>query len=88
MGCVRFFRRQSLGFDPTVQIRFQPVEGVNYDSFLMTPVVDGMWRQHEVWDGTYTLGDLLDAHEIISVRVENQRRADEQAKVEAEANQR
>lgn len=33
-----------------------------------------MWRQHEIWDGTYTLGDLLDAHEIMSVKAENQRR--------------
>ena len=48
----------------------------------MTPVVDGLWRQHETWDGTYTLVDLLDAHEMIAVRVENQRRAQEQADIE------
>lgn len=34
----------------------------------------GMWKQHELWDGTYTLGDLLDAHEILIVKQENQRR--------------
>jgi len=34
-----------------------------------------MWRQHEVWDGTYTLDDLLDAHEIMQVKAENQERA-------------
>lgn len=41
----------------------------------MTPVVNGMWRQHECWDGTYTLDDLLDAHEMLAVRAENERRA-------------
>ncbi|WP_275541051.1 DUF6889 family protein [Clostridium tetani] len=34
-----------------------------------------MWRQHEVWDGTYTLDDLFDAHEILKVTSENERRA-------------
>lgn len=34
-----------------------------------------MWRQCEVWDGTYTLDDLLDAHEILAVTHENERRA-------------
>lgn len=33
-----------------------------------------MWRQHEVWDGTYNLDDLLDAHEIIAAKSENERR--------------
>jgi hypothetical protein len=39
-----------------------------------------MWRQHEVWDGTYNLDDLLDAHEMILVRYENEKRAHESAK--------
>ena len=34
-----------------------------------------MWQQHQVWDGTYTLDDLLDAHEIMDVKIENQERA-------------
>lgn len=34
-----------------------------------------MWQQHELWDGTYTLDDLLDAHEIMDVKNENQERA-------------
>ena len=86
MGRIRFFRRKSLGFEPSVQIRFEPVEGANYDAFLMTPVIDGMWRQHETWDGTYTLSDLLDAHEMLAVREENRRRADEQSRIESEMN--
>lgn len=39
-----------------------------------------MWKQHEVWDGTYTLDDLLDAHEILMVKHENEQRAYDAAK--------
>ena len=42
-------------------------------------MVAGLWRQHELWDGTYTLDDLLDAVELLQVTAENQRRALEQA---------
>lgn len=34
-----------------------------------------MWEQYQVWDGTYTLDDLLDAHEILEVTAENERRS-------------
>ena len=34
-----------------------------------------MWRQHELWDGTYTLDDLLDITELIRVQRENENRA-------------
>lgn len=37
----------------------------------------GAWRQHEVWDGTYDLGDLLDWHEMQSVKNENDARIHE-----------
>jgi len=74
VGRDRFFRRKSLGFVPSVTMPFIPAEGANYDAFLMTPVMDGMWRQCEAWDGAYTLGDLLDAHEMIAVREENRAR--------------
>ena len=40
----------------------------NVDEFCFLPVMAGMWRQHEVWDGTYTIDDLLDAVEMIMVR--------------------
>ena len=39
-----------------------------------------MWKQHELWDGTYTLDDLLDAAELIRVRRENEWRAAEAAR--------
>ena len=38
-----------------------------------------MWKQHELWDETYTLDDLLDAVELIRVRRENEKRAAEAA---------
>ena len=47
----------------------------NVDEFAFLPVTAGMWRQHELWDGTYTLDDLLDTVEMIRVRRENERRA-------------
>jgi len=42
-------------------------------------VAGGLWRQHELWDGTYTLDDLLDAAEMLQVKQENQLRAMESA---------
>jgi hypothetical protein len=36
-----------------------------------------MWKQHELWDGTYTMDDLLDAAELIQRRRENETRAAE-----------
>ena len=38
-----------------------------------------MWQQHELWDGTYTLDDLLDAVELIRVKRENENRAADSA---------
>ena len=47
----------------------------NLDEFLFLPVSAGMWQQHELWDGTYILDDLLDAVELIRVKRENEARA-------------
>ena len=52
----------------------------NVDEFLFLPVSAGMWKQHELWDGTYTLDDLLDITEMIRVMRENERRAAEAAR--------
>ena len=41
-----------------------------------------MWQQHQLWDGTYTLDDLLDAHELLEVTEENKRRAYEASRKE------
>jgi hypothetical protein len=37
-------------------------------------VVAGYWKQHELWDGTYNIDDLLDIHEVMAVKNENERR--------------
>ena len=47
----------------------------NVDDFLFLPVALGYWQQHELWDGTYTLDDLLDITEVIAVQRESRRRA-------------
>jgi hypothetical protein len=38
------------------------------------PVAAGLWRQHEIFDGTYDVQDLFDALEFLDVKEENQRR--------------
>ena len=48
---------------------------MNLDAFLFLPVAAGMWKQHELWDGTYTLDDLLDAIELIQVNRANEMRS-------------
>ena len=40
----------------------------------------GHWRQHELWDGTYTLDDLADMHEIMLVQAENEQILQDYAK--------
>ena len=72
----RFFRRKRTGF-PARPARFLTAEAPNLDEFLFLPVATGLWRQHELWDGTYTLDDLLDAVELIRTRRENEIRAAE-----------
>jgi len=45
--------------------------------YAYAPVMNGAWQQHQVWDGTYTFGDLLDWHEMFTVKNENERRVRE-----------
>ena len=44
---------------------------MNIDETLYAPVARGFWRQHELWDGTYPLDDLLDINEMILVQEKN-----------------
>lgn len=77
MGRRRFFRRKQLDFEAVSEVDWIVAEPANYDAFLFAPVVAGIWRQHELWDGTYSLEDLLDAHEMMVVKGENERRHQE-----------
>ena len=72
----RFFRRKRLGF-LTPAAPYLPAEASNIDELAFLPVATGFWRQHELWDGTYTLDDLLDIVEMIQLSRENERRARE-----------
>ena len=63
---------------------YEPLQCVNLDGFAYAPVMAGVWQQHQVWDGTYTIDDLLDAHEMLLVKAENQRRFQEWQKVQNE----
>lgn len=58
---------------------------MNLNAWVYAPVIAGRWQQHELWDGTYTLKDLLDVHEIMAVESENRRRAQEAAERRREA---
>ena len=51
------------------------MEAPNLDGLVYLPVSAGYWRQHEIWDGTYTLDDLLDIVEMIRVKNENEYQA-------------
>jgi hypothetical protein len=44
------------------------------DGFLFRPVASGLWRQCETFDGTYDIQDLLDIHEFLDVKEENESR--------------
>ena len=49
----------------------------NLNPQLYLPVISGMWRQHELWDGTYTFDDWADAVEMIQVKSENEARVND-----------
>ena len=76
----RFFSRKRPGF-LTPAAAYIPAEAPNIDELAFLPVAAGFWQQHELWDGTYTLDDLLDVVELIQVTRENERRAREAAEI-------
>ena len=41
---------------------------------LWRPVAAKLWKHHQIFDGTYDVGDLLDILEFMDVQEENQRR--------------
>jgi hypothetical protein len=40
---------------------------------LWRPVLEGLWRQHELWDKTYTVDDLVDVNEALDLKAVNER---------------
>ncbi len=75
MGDRRFFRRKRVDFARRAVFDYEPAGTVNLDGYLFAPVAAGLWRQRELYDGTYTFSDLADAHELMQVQAENARRA-------------
>lgn len=55
-----------MGWDPAPFPTLNPL--------VWQPVSAGLWRQHETFDGTYTVDDLVDALEFLEVKAENNRR--------------
>lgn len=39
----------------------------NIDTILFIPVIRRYWKQHELWDGTYSFSDFMDILEAIDV---------------------
>ncbi|WP_206923118.1 hypothetical protein, partial [Alicyclobacillus suci] len=56
---------------------YQLAELANIDPFLYAPVVANFWTHRDLVQDVYDIDDLLDAHEILQVRAENQWRAQE-----------
>ena len=76
MDIAGFFLRRRADI-PSRRSDFIPAACPNLNEFLFLPVALGFWKQHELWDGTYTLDDLLDIVELIRIRRENEVRATE-----------
>ena len=84
MDTAGFFRRkrfETAGGGSRAMNGYVPAAAPNIDEFAFLPVSAGYWKQQELWDGTYTLDDLLDIVELIRVRRENEKRAAEAARV-------
>lgn len=41
--------------------------------FLYNLVIQGYWKQHELWDGTYVLTDVIDLLEALGIKAETER---------------
>lgn len=61
----------------TVSSGYIRAKSGNLNEFLFLPVRLKYWKHHELWDGTYTLDDLLDIAEIIAIDQENRYREEE-----------
>ncbi|MFC3768360.1 DUF6889 family protein [Paenibacillus sp. GCM10012303] len=76
----RFFRRKPLSFISRGALEYVPARLENISEFVYAPVIAGFWTHRDLIDGVFTLDDLLDAHEMLEVRHENERRAYEAAR--------
>lgn len=42
--------------------------------YAFRPVIAGLWQHKDLIEGFYTLDDLLDIHEVMDLKEENQQR--------------
>jgi hypothetical protein len=61
---------------------FETASYKTLNPFLWQTVAAGLWKQHELFDGTYDVGDLLEALEYLDTKAENTRRARQAAEKE------
>ena len=74
---ARIFFREEPKISSKSSPRIDFLQSKNINEFIFLPVMKGMWKQHELWDGTYTFKDLLDIREVILIEAENNRRVQE-----------
>ena len=76
-----FFRRSRPWFvDPYEQpedAKFEAVGFPTLNPLLWRVIGSKLWQQHEAFDGTYDVGDMLDALEYLDTKAENDRRYQE-----------
>jgi len=49
-----------------------------------SPIIAKQWKQHELWDGTYTIDDFFDIVEALNITDMNQKIAEDYYKRKAE----
>lgn len=57
---------------------------MNVDEFVYAPVLAGFWSHRDLVTDVFDFDDLLDAHEMLAVRHENEWRAREAAQMREE----
>jgi hypothetical protein len=60
--------------DSQNDIGWDPAPFPTLDALCWTPVAAGLWRQHELSDGTYDVQDLIEVLEFLEIKEENARR--------------
>jgi hypothetical protein len=73
-GFLRAERNRLIAASAAEDLRFEPMPFPTLNPLAWCPVAAGLWRQHELYDGTYDIGDLLDVLEFLEVKTENERR--------------
>lgn len=52
---------------------------INVDEYLFAPVYAGMWQHRDIVENVFTFDDLMDIHEVMAIKAENEKRSYEAA---------